>query len=71
MYAVATHIHLSNNEMRKSPSNTILSTPILASSGILVLFVLAALTLLPHHLLAQNRSISISNNDQVTRASMV
>src|ERR1700758_2615219 len=71
MYAVATHIHLGGNEMKKSPSDTILSSPVLASSGILVFFVLATLTLLPHHALAQDRSISISNNDQVTRASMV
>jgi hypothetical protein len=67
MYAVATHIHLRGNEMRKSPSNTILSIPVLASSGIFVFFVLATLTLLPHHALAQHRSISIINNDhQVT-----
>jgi len=52
--------------MRKSPSNTILSSPALASSGILVFFVLATLTLLPHHALAQDRSISISNNDQIS-----
>jgi hypothetical protein len=66
MYAVATHIHLRGNEMRKSPSNTILSIPVLAASGIFVFFVLATLTLLPHHALAQDRSISISNNDQIT-----
>jgi hypothetical protein len=66
MYAVAIHIHLGGNEMRKSPSNTILSSPALASSGILVFFVLATLTLLPHHALAQDRSISISNNDQIS-----
>ncbi len=71
MYVVATHIHLGGNEMRKSPSNTILSSPALASSGILVFFVLATLTLLPHHALAQDHSISISNNDQITRARMV
>jgi hypothetical protein len=71
MCAHATHIHLRGNEMRKSPSNTILSSPVLASSGILVFFVLATLTLLPHHALAQDRSISISNNDQITRVSMV
>ena len=57
--------------MRKSPSNTILSSPVLASSGILVFFVLATLTLLPHHALAQHRSTSISNNDQITRVSTV
>ena len=57
--------------MRKSPSNTILSSPVLASSGILVFFVLATLTLLPHHALAQDRSISVSNNDQITRVSTV
>jgi hypothetical protein len=57
--------------MKKSPSNTILSSPVLALSGILVFFVLATLTLLPHQALAQDRSISISNNDQVTRVSMV
>ena len=57
--------------MKKSPSNTILSRRVLASSAILVLFVLATLTLLPHQELAQDRSISISNNDQITRVSMV
>ena len=57
--------------MRKSPSDIILSSPVLASSGIFVFFVLATLTLLPHHALAQDRSISISNNDQITRVSMV
>ena len=57
--------------MRKSPSNTILSSPVLPSSGIFVFFLLATLTLLPHHALAQDHSISISNNDQITRARMV
>jgi hypothetical protein len=57
--------------MRKSPSNTILSSPVLASSRILVFFVLATLTLLSHHALAQDRSTSVSNNDQITRVSMV
>src|SRR5882724_108273 len=71
MYVVATHIHLGGNEMRKSPSDIILSSPVLASSGILVSYVLATLTLLPHYALAQDRSISISNNDQITRVSMV
>jgi hypothetical protein len=52
--------------MRKSPSNTILSSPVSASSGIFVFFLLATLTLLPHHALAQDRSISISNNDQIS-----
>jgi hypothetical protein len=70
MYAVATQIRLGGNEMRKSPSNTILSAQ-LASSASLVFFVLATLTLLPHHALAQDRSIAISNNDQVTTPSMV
>ena len=66
MYAVATHIHLRGNKMRKSPSNTIPCIPVLAASGIFVFFILATLTLLPHHALAQDRSISISNNDQIT-----
>ena len=52
--------------MRKSPSNTILSSPVSASSGIFVFFLLATLTLLPHHALAQEGSISISNNDQIS-----
>jgi hypothetical protein len=54
--------------MRKSPSNHIPCSPVLASSGVLVFFVLATLTLLPDHAVAQDRSISISNND---RESMV
>ena len=66
MSAVATHIHLRGNEMKKSPSNTILSIPVSAASGIFVFFVLATLTLLPHHAMAQDRSISISNNDRIT-----
>ena len=66
MYAVATHIHLRGNKMRKSPSNTILSISVLTASGIFVFFVLATLTLLPYHALAQDRSITISNNDQIT-----
>src|SRR6266487_832594 len=66
MYAHATHIHLGGNKMRKSPSNTILSSPVLPSSGIFVFFLLATLTLLPHHALAQEGSISISNNDQIS-----
>jgi len=57
--------------MKKSLSNIILSSPVLASSGIFVFFVLATLTLLPNHALAQDRSISISNNDQITRVRMV
>jgi hypothetical protein len=52
--------------MKKSPTNTILSSPVLALSGILVFFVLATLALLPHHALAQDRSISISDNDQIS-----
>jgi len=57
--------------MNKSPRNPIFSSPVLASSGILGFLVLATLTLLLRHAMAQDRSISISNNDQLIRVSMV